>query len=644
MINIVLNGQDCTVDTSTFKWSTKMLDKYTIVDLVGVKCFVKRFEHEPNAMAFLQNLKGQSVVNIPQIYDFVSTTENNKTVYYLFTEVLEGKTLKEAIAANENIDLAKMLTDLMKSLFFLHENGIWFSDFNDENIFYVPDGEQTKYFLIDIDSCWENDITPTTQGRGSMPQKTGNYNLTIYKYYTEKLGNTDFDFSKIKGKNLNYLQLISLLAHLQFFKQRRLENTNTNYFDFPMYKNLHEFIYEKVEERARGVFDLAMEDRLNQLSIIERFGRELVVEPKKTEGITIIEVKEPKPVGNKGTEIEIHKSGIVEIGGTMDKEKGGKKDGKLSFSWLKWVAALLVLPLFGYQGFLYYNYNSLLEDAKNAESEGRFSVAIDLYADAKATKSFLNADYDFGDAYNRCQGNLLLDEGDELFAKGVVLDSTQVVADSTATIDTTSSKEVKFAQAIYKRAYSIYPSEEAKNKVTLCEKVETARDLRVNGSYKEAIEKYLDAVQFGKSIGIHSVDSVLIERVAYCYYELGNAVFNQKNYAASIPHYKEVINYATQAHKEQNYVDTYWNLGYAYIETRQYPEAIKSYSTYIEKVDSKTSDKTRIASAYVNKGVAYARQNDMRQACYNYCQALSYDSSNETAMRNKQITPNCNCD
>ncbi len=302
-VALSLNGQVLSFDTTKATWQTKLQDKFTITSVNNVSVFVKRFENKPNAMLLLQNLKGKETKNIPKIYDFVTVQENNKTVYYLFTECLQGKTLKEVIANGEHIDTEKMLDNLLVALQFLHNNGFWFSDFNDENIFVAPiNSKQANYFLIDVDSCWDNNILPANRGIGSMPGKTGNYNLLLYDFYTKVLQKPQFQYSELTGKNINYLQLISVIAHIEFFKKEQKLNSKLNYFAFGrMYSKLYEFVLEPNSEYAKRVFSIALQNKVSNSNtdIFVQLAKFIIPKPIPRPSITFF--KADKTVVTKNT-------------------------------------------------------------------------------------------------------------------------------------------------------------------------------------------------------------------------------------------------------------------------------------------------------------------------------------------------------
>jgi hypothetical protein len=304
-VALSLNGQVLSFDTTQATWQTKLQDKFAITSVNNVSVFVKRFENKPNAMLLLQNLKGKETKNIPKIYDFVTVQENNKTVYYLFTECLQGKTLKEVIANGEHIDTEKMLDNLLVALQFLHNNGFWFSDFNDENIFVVPlplNNKKANYFLIDVDSCWDNNIMPANRGIGSMPGKTGNYNLLLYDFYTKVLQKPQFQYSELTGKNINYLQLISVIAHIEFFKKEQKLNSKLNYFAFGiMYSKLYEFILEPNSEYAKRVFSIALQNKVSNSNtdIFVQLAKFIIPKPIPRPSITFF--KADKTVVTKNT-------------------------------------------------------------------------------------------------------------------------------------------------------------------------------------------------------------------------------------------------------------------------------------------------------------------------------------------------------
>src|SRR2546421_8292295 len=67
------------------------------VKIGGNTCFIKRFEiaipENISGWQLMLDLKGKHEQNLARIYDIVSTKENNKNIYYVFYEFIDGETL-----------------------------------------------------------------------------------------------------------------------------------------------------------------------------------------------------------------------------------------------------------------------------------------------------------------------------------------------------------------------------------------------------------------------------------------------------------------------------------------------------------------------------------------------------------------------
>ena len=264
-MKLTINGRtyDYTSDYSLSnhqKWKVKLQDAYAFEQIGGVKCFVKRFANKPNAWDLLLQIKGKEALNMPNVYDAVIVSENNNTTYYLFTECFTGRTLKEQILANKSFDIKKILPDVLDSLLFIHEQNFWFSDLNEENIFCLDNG---RYFLIDVDSAWHQSIRPNSDNtkEGGMPGASQEFANIALEFYREIQGKNSFLYHDIEGKNLNYLQLLGLLAKLDYYNDHRHTNINFKYAK-KNFKALHHHLLHKNETYCKNVFTRALNNTL----------------------------------------------------------------------------------------------------------------------------------------------------------------------------------------------------------------------------------------------------------------------------------------------------------------------------------------------------------------------------------------------
>lgn len=246
---------------SNTDWKVKLRDAFRIVKIGNRNCFVKRFTAKPSAWDLLQRLKGKPVPNMPRVYDIVSTQENNLAVYYLFLEVLEGRTLKETIQEKKPFDMKKILPDIFAGLQYIHGHNFWFGDFNEENIFCLNSG---SYYLIDVDSSWPNSVNPgfdTTQP-GGLPGAAQEYANAAANFYKDIMGQEKSPYKDLSGVNLNYIQLLALLAKLDFYEGQRHSEPNFNYFNKRKFASLHRHLFYKNEDYSKGVFSRAASNSL----------------------------------------------------------------------------------------------------------------------------------------------------------------------------------------------------------------------------------------------------------------------------------------------------------------------------------------------------------------------------------------------
>lgn len=249
-------------------WKVKLKDAFRTAIIGNTNCFIKRFRDKPNAHELMIALKNKVVVNMPCIYDLVTVVENKETVYYLFTEFIEGKTLKESINKGEFFDIKKIVSDILESLKFIHSHGFWFSDLNEENVFCNVNG---SYLLIDVDSCWPNNIRPNADITlaGGMPGASQKYANVAMQFYREILGMPNFLYEDIEGKNLNSLQLLAISAKLAMFSEFRKNDPATLYFNEKRYTNLHVFLLNKNDIYCKNIFKRALANELKYEMVTE---------------------------------------------------------------------------------------------------------------------------------------------------------------------------------------------------------------------------------------------------------------------------------------------------------------------------------------------------------------------------------------
>lgn len=220
---------------------------------IGTKdCFVKRFTSPPPGLGLLFTLKGSQTNCLPTIYDVVEVSEHHQSVTYLFMELIDGDILDEIITRRQAFHSRKLTTGLLECLQIIHNNGYWFSDFCEKNIFF--DKNIQRYTLIDLDSCEpiQHLPSPIPNTPGYIPGQE--FAAAVVNFYKDILKQPNFSFSSLSGTQLNTLQLIPLVAKLELFV--KAVNTQPNFiYKASNFPKLQEYIASKQPVYSRAVFN-----------------------------------------------------------------------------------------------------------------------------------------------------------------------------------------------------------------------------------------------------------------------------------------------------------------------------------------------------------------------------------------------------
>jgi tetratricopeptide (TPR) repeat protein len=247
-------------------WNSKMKEHFKIGEIIGgVHCFIKRYDKSvPTANVLLNRLvqdtsNGIAVSNLPKVYDLAERIEGQKRVYYYVTECLEGDTLDAFFKKTpvDTINLKLMYLHLSKAFKEIHDRQFWFSDFNDQNILYNPD--LPRFYLIDVDSAWSKEDKPTgdTALKGGLPGASLRYAALVEMLYREKLGQPKFNYNQLNGNSLNYLQLLTFVAHLRYYRKLQQKDKRLPFGQSMNQGILIEGIYQVDPILCRSVFDKA---------------------------------------------------------------------------------------------------------------------------------------------------------------------------------------------------------------------------------------------------------------------------------------------------------------------------------------------------------------------------------------------------
>ncbi|MFK8300675.1 hypothetical protein ACI762_08130 [Capnocytophaga canimorsus] len=200
-------------------WKKQNVDAYKFQSFGATKVFIKRMESPSkyiSGFGFLQKVKGKKFHSLPMIYDLVETRENDKTVYYLFQEAISGRTLEEVMKHDVlKLDIQRFLRDIYEGFEAIRQQGYWFSDFVEKNIFV---GDEGGYYLIDLDSVVSLDILPMADHHflGTINR---NYKNAIASFWYKDTFGYSFPLVRdyLKGDTINVLELLIFMGQLRYF-------------------------------------------------------------------------------------------------------------------------------------------------------------------------------------------------------------------------------------------------------------------------------------------------------------------------------------------------------------------------------------------------------------------------------------------
>jgi hypothetical protein len=227
---------DLRFDPNNPVWRTQRGEPFNIAEVIaGKPYFVKRYTNPPTATELIMQLAGRQTEHIPRVYDLAQRPEGQaqKIVYYYITESLPGNTLDNVIKTAGGIaglNLAQLISDLLGALAEIQQHKFWFSDLNEKNVFC---GNNGRFYLIDVDSCWSNTLTPSSdeQKQGGVPGASYTYASIIVELIRSRLGQPLFELPQLTGSALNYLQLLAFVARLAYYKELDRKNPGTFFKD-----------------------------------------------------------------------------------------------------------------------------------------------------------------------------------------------------------------------------------------------------------------------------------------------------------------------------------------------------------------------------------------------------------------------------
>lgn len=202
-------------------WKKQNQDAFKICNIGKQRIFVKRFEKNEEQIPgyqFLVKTQKKQLSNLPITHDIITVTEHNKSVTYLFQEVLLGETLEEVIKSKKatlNYDPQKFTKDLYNALSSISQYGYWYTDFVEKNIFV---GDSGSYYLIDLDSVAPLSLLPNKDSP-ELSLVNKNYKIAVSTYWYRDTLNYPFPYiaNNLRGDTINFLELFVLIAQISYF-------------------------------------------------------------------------------------------------------------------------------------------------------------------------------------------------------------------------------------------------------------------------------------------------------------------------------------------------------------------------------------------------------------------------------------------
>lgn len=253
-MKVIINGQEIEYTPAPHKdWKYSAGDPFIFpVTLGGYSCFIKKFEHKGpediSGWKLLENLVGKNEPNISKVYDIRKAVENEKEVFYVFYEYLEGTTLDKYVAVAQNINLSVLADHMFSAINSLNKYGYWFADFCEKNIFCGKDG---TFSFIDLDSTQRITDHPDNEMYGNK-----DYWILVFRFFTEALNVQNIRPDDFNGIAFNYLQVPFLILRLKLFFQKNIKNYNASELFNPLPQQL-----DALSPDFRRIYSMAINGR-----------------------------------------------------------------------------------------------------------------------------------------------------------------------------------------------------------------------------------------------------------------------------------------------------------------------------------------------------------------------------------------------
>ncbi|MFJ1350621.1 hypothetical protein [Capnocytophaga canimorsus] len=372
-------------------WKKQNVDAYKFQSFGATKVFIKRMESPSkyiSGFGFLQKVKGKKFHSLPMIYDLVETRENDKTVYYLFQEAISGRTLEEVMKHDVlKLDIQRFLRDIYEGFEAIRQQGYWFSDFVEKNIFV---GDEGGYYLIDLDSVVSLDILPMADHHflGTINR---NYKNAIASFWYKDTFGYSFPLVRdyLKGDTINVLELLIFMGQLRYFIDHL---KSSDFLAAETRKQVPKYLLQLDESKTKNCFISAfsfegLHQKPLEYGVLENYIKTVLF---PTQEIISVDFNK-KSITNKPIEppIPIPPPPVPPTPPKKRKYKG----------WLVAVVSLILVYVFGNKIYeSAYDAEALYEQAVLHLHKNEHEKAFELFLES-ANKGHSGAQYDLGQAY-----------------------------------------------------------------------------------------------------------------------------------------------------------------------------------------------------------------------------------------------------
>ncbi|MFK8284951.1 hypothetical protein ACI75W_09130, partial [Capnocytophaga canis] len=372
-------------------WKKQNVDAYKFQSFGTTKVFIKRMESPSkyiSGFSFLQKVKGKKFHSLPMIYDLVETRENDKTVYYLFQEAISGRTLEEVMKHDVlKLDIQRFLRDIYEGFEVIRQQGYWFSDFVEKNIFV---GDEGGYYLIDLDSVVSLDILPMADHHflGTINR---NYKNAIASFWYKDTFGYSFPLVRdyLKGDTINVLELLIFMGQLRYFMDHL---KSSDFLAAETRKQVPKYLLQLDESKTKNCFISAfsfegLHQKPLEYGVLENYIKTVLF---PTQEIISVDFNK-KSITNKPIEppIPIPSPPVPPTPPKKRKYKG----------WLVAAVSLILVYVFGNKIYEWtYDAEALYKQAVLHSHKNEHEKAFELFLES-ANKGHSGAQYDLGSMY-----------------------------------------------------------------------------------------------------------------------------------------------------------------------------------------------------------------------------------------------------